>query len=177
MEHVGATYEPDRRRPDRRRPGRRACAGAGPFPAPIRARVDEPEDASARHRGRAGFADAVVDDDLREWDYGELEGVTTPDIRGRGGAFSDWTIWRGPVPGGETIEQVAARTRRVLERVAAAGGDVLCFGHGHASRVLVAVALELDPHAGARFVLDPATISIVGSEHDERALRTWNARV
>jgi hypothetical protein len=39
------------------------------------------------------------------------------------------------------------------------------------------VALELDPHAGARFVLDPATISIVGSEHEERALLAWNVRV
>jgi broad specificity phosphatase PhoE len=125
----------------------------------------------------AGFPDAVVDDDLLEWDYGELEGITTPDIRARGGEFADWTIWRGPVPGGETIGQVAARARRVVERVAAAGGDVLCFGHGHASRVLVAVSLELDPSAGARFVLDPATISIVGSEHEERALLAWNVRV
>ena len=59
----------------------------------------------------------------------------------------------------------------MLERVAATDGDVLCFGHGHASRALVAVALQLDPHAGARLALDPATISIVGSEHEERALR------
>jgi broad specificity phosphatase PhoE len=122
----------------------------------------------------AGFAEARADDDLREWDYGELEGVTTSDIRKRGGAFADWTIWRGPVPGGETIAQVAARARRVLDLVARADGDVLSFGHGHASRVLVAVALELDPHAGSRFVLDPATISVVGDEHDERALRAWN---
>ena len=123
----------------------------------------------------AGFPDAVVDDDLREWDYGELEGLTTSEIRTRGGEFSQWTIWRGPVPGGETIDEVAARARRVLERAARAGGDVVCFGHGHASRVLVAVALELAPVEGARFVLDPATISVVGSEHDERALRVWNA--
>ncbi|MDQ1381267.1 MAG: hypothetical protein QOJ71_1986 [Actinomycetota bacterium] len=123
----------------------------------------------------AGFPDAVVDDDLREWDYGELEGLTTSEIRARGGEFNQWTIWRGPVPGGETIDEVAARARRVLERVARAGGDVVCFGHGHASRVLVAVALELAPVEGARFVLDPATISVVGSEHGERALRVWNA--
>jgi probable phosphoglycerate mutase len=123
----------------------------------------------------AGFPDAVVDDDLREWDYGELEGLTTPEIRARGGDFAHWTIWRGPVPGGETIDEVAARARRVLERAAHAGGDVVLFGHGHASRVLVAVALELAPVEGARFVLDPATISVVGSERDERALRVWNA--
>jgi broad specificity phosphatase PhoE len=124
----------------------------------------------------AGFADALVDDDLREWDYGELEGLTTSEIRARGGGFEGWSIWSGPVPVGETIVEVAARARRVLERVAAASGDVLCFGHGHASRVLVAVALEFDPHAGARLALDPATISVVGSEHEERALRAWNLR-
>jgi broad specificity phosphatase PhoE len=123
----------------------------------------------------AGFA-AQVDDDLCEWDYGELEGLTTPEIRARGGAFGGWTIWRGPVPGGETITQVATRATRVLDRVAAADGDVLCFGHGHASRVLVAVALELGPEAGARFVADPATIGVVGSEREARALRAWNHR-
>jgi broad specificity phosphatase PhoE len=124
----------------------------------------------------AGFSNALTDDDLCEWDYGELEGLTTAQIRGRGGAFAGWSIWRGPVPGGETLAQVAARAQRVLERVAASDGDVLCFGHGHASRALVAVALQLDPHAGARLALDPATISTVGSEHEERALRAWNAR-
>jgi broad specificity phosphatase PhoE len=124
----------------------------------------------------AGFVDAPVDEDLREWDYGELEGLTTTEIRARGGVFDGWSIWRGPVPGGETIVEVAARARRVLERVAAASGDVLCFGHGHASRVLVAVALDFDPRAGVRLALDPATINVVGSERDERALRAWNLR-
>jgi broad specificity phosphatase PhoE len=135
---------------------------------------------SPRTRARAtaaaaGFAHAAPDDDLSEWDYGALEGLTTTDIQRRGGEFADWSIWRGPVPGGETIADVAARARRVMTRVAAADGDVLCFGHGHALRVLVAVALQLDPRAGARFALDPARIGIVGSEHDEPALRQWNA--
>jgi broad specificity phosphatase PhoE len=124
----------------------------------------------------AGFADAVPDDDLCEWDYGDLEGTTTPEIRARGGAFAQWSIFRGPTPGGETIDHVAARAGRVLDRVAGADGDVLCFGHAHFSRVLTAVALELDPHAAERLALDPATISVVGSEHDQRALRRWNAR-
>jgi broad specificity phosphatase PhoE len=124
----------------------------------------------------AGFANAPVDDDLAEWDYGELEGLTTPEIRARGGEWHSWTIFTGAVPGGETLDAVAARARRVLARVDDAAGDVLCFGHGHMSRVLTAVALGLDPHDGARFALDPATVNVVGHERELRALVRWNLR-
>ena len=158
--------------------GRVAASALGPLLAQHRFGLvlTSPKTRARDTATAAGFADARVDDDLCEWDYGDLEGLTTSEIRGRGGAFDGWTVWRGPVPGGETIALVAARARRVLDRVASAGGDVLCFGHGHASRVLVAVALELPPQAGARLALDPATISVVGSEHEERALRAWNVR-
>jgi len=124
----------------------------------------------------AGFPDATPDDDLCEWDYGDFEGITTAEIRARGGVFAQWTVFRGPVPGGETIDEVAARAERVLGRVAATDGDVLCFGHAHFSRVLTAVALDLGAPAAARFVLDPATVSVVGAEHGGRALRLWNSR-
>jgi probable phosphoglycerate mutase len=122
----------------------------------------------------AGFADAAVDPDLHEWDYGELEGLTTAQIRARGGAFEQWSIWRGPVPGGESIDAVAARARRVVERLSAAPGDVLLFGHGHFSRVCVAVALGLGPVEGERFVFDAARVGVLGSEHGVRALGLWN---
>lgn len=124
----------------------------------------------------AGFPDADEDENLAEWDYGELEGLTTAEIRARGGELSNWTIWTGPVPGGETIEQVAARASAVLARVELAQGDVLCFGHGHMSRVLTAVALELSPGAGRHLALDPGTINVIGHEHEWRALRLWNFR-
>jgi probable phosphoglycerate mutase len=124
----------------------------------------------------AGFPHFEVDQNLAEWDYGELEGLTTPEIRARGAEWSRWTIWSGPVPGGETIDMVAARAAAVFARVEGAAGDVLCFGHGHMSRVLVAVALALEPVAGRHLALDPATINVVGHEHEWRALRVWNAR-
>jgi probable phosphoglycerate mutase len=124
----------------------------------------------------AGFADPEVDANLAEWDYGELEGLTTSEIRARGGDWSSWTIWTGAVPGGETIAQVAARATEVLARIDRAAGDVLCFGHGHMSRVLTAVALGLAPDAGRHLALDPATVNVVGHEHEWRALRIWNAR-
>ena len=84
-------------------------------------------------------------EDLHEWDYGDYEGRKTSDIRKE---VPGWTIWAGPVPGGETIEQVAQRTRRVIDRAAAAGGDAALFAHGHVLRVLAACWLGLPPTAG-----------------------------
>src|SRR4051812_9148418 len=105
----------------------------------------------------AGFARCDVDPDLWEWDYGDFEGLTTAEIRQRGPEWADWTVWRGPIANGETLDQIARRAEQVITRVDAAGGDVLLFGHGHQLRVLTAVALELGAHAGSRLALDPAS--------------------
>jgi probable phosphoglycerate mutase len=137
---------------------------------------------SPRQRARqtaelAGFPDAEIDPNLAEWDYGELEGLTTEEIRGRGPAWAEWTIWDGPVPGGEDIERVAARAGAVVARADAVSGDVLCFAHGHLLRVLTAVALSCPPEVGARLALDPAALNVIGNERETRVLRTGNAFV
>ncbi len=119
----------------------------------------------------AGFPEPEITDDLREWDYGDLEGQTTERIRER---YPGWTIWTGPWPGGERPERVAERARRVVARCDAAGGDALLFAHGHILRVLTAVALALDPVEGRRLALDVATLNVLGHEHEYRALRLWN---
>jgi broad specificity phosphatase PhoE len=124
----------------------------------------------------AGFAAAEPDGDLVERSYGDIEGRTTAEIRARGPEWSDWSVWTGAVPGGETLAEVGARAGRVLARADAAVGDVLLFGHGHQLRILTAVALDLDPAVGERLVLDPATVSVIGPEHDVRAIRVWNRR-
>jgi probable phosphoglycerate mutase len=122
----------------------------------------------------AGLADqAVVDDDLLEWDYGDYEGVTTNEIRTHD---PDWTVWTGAIPGGETIDQVAARTDRVIARARAADGDVAVFAHGHVLRVLTARWCDLAPVEGRRFVLDTATLSQLGWEHEYPGIRRWNDR-
>ena len=120
----------------------------------------------------AGFGDvAVTKDDLVEWDYGEYEGRTTPEIRRE---RPGWTLWRDGVPGGETAAEVGARVDCVLAEAASAGGDVLVFAHGHVLRVLAARWLGLEPASGRLFALDPATLSVLGSERETRVIRLWN---
>jgi probable phosphoglycerate mutase len=120
----------------------------------------------------AGFGGvAVADRDLREWDYGELEGRLTEDIRED---YPGWTIWRGPWPGGETIDDVAARADHVLERIAEAQGDVLVVSHGHLLRVLAARWLGLAPTSGGLFALGTATVSVLGHEHETPVIEVWN---
>jgi len=120
----------------------------------------------------AGFGDVtVVDEDLSEWDYGDFEGRKTDEIREQ---FPDWTIWRGPWPGGETIDQVAARADRIIRRVGRVDGDVLIFSHGHLLRVLAARWLGREPGAGGMFALSTATISLLGWEREARVIERWN---
>jgi probable phosphoglycerate mutase len=121
----------------------------------------------------AGYdTEAQVNDDLREWDYGDYEGVTTVEIQRE---QPGWTVWNGTIPHGETIEQVAARADRIVAEVQQATGDVLVFSHGHLLRILTARWLGLEPVAGRLFALDPATISVLGYEHETRVIREWNA--
>lgn len=119
----------------------------------------------------AGFGDAEVDPDLAEWDYGALEGLTTPEIRD---THPDWSIWTGPWPDGETVTEVGARADRVRARARAAGGDVLVFAHGHLLRVLAARWLGLEPTFGRLFSLSTGTISILGWDRENPAIETWN---
>ncbi|MEY2461055.1 MAG: hypothetical protein QOG30_2885 [Acidimicrobiaceae bacterium] len=122
----------------------------------------------------AGFPDAIVDDDLREWDYGDYEGRKTLDIRKK---RPGWFLWDDGVPNGETIEQVASRADRVIERAREVDGDVLVFAHGHVLRVLAARWIDQPPAFGRHLILSPATLSVLSYEREAPALETWNASV
>ncbi|ALX04251.1 histidine phosphatase family protein [Aeromicrobium erythreum] len=119
----------------------------------------------------AGFTEATVEDDLAEWDYGDYEGLTTPQIRE---SVPGWTIWDHPVPGGETPDKVGARLDRVVERVRATGGRVLVFAHGHSLRVLAARWLGLPVQDGRIFDLDTATYSVLGDDRGQPVVQRWN---
>jgi probable phosphoglycerate mutase len=69
---------------------------------------------------------------------------------------------------------VGARADRILAEVAPVSGDVLLFAHGNVLRVLAARWVGLEPSAGRLFALDPATLSTLGHEREQRVLRSWN---
>jgi probable phosphoglycerate mutase len=122
----------------------------------------------------AGFgAQAEVDGDLVEWNYGEYEGKRTADIRKE---RPDWYLFRDGCPGGESFDAIGKRADRVLDRLRVAGGDVLVFSHGHILRVLGARWLGLPVSDARLLLLTTASLSILGYEHNfgEPVLRLWN---
>ncbi|NKK61172.1 histidine phosphatase family protein [Rhizobium ruizarguesonis] len=124
----------------------------------------------------AGFGSgAVIKDDLAEWDYGAYEGITTKEIlAGRPG----WQLFRDGCPNGEFAADVGARADAVIHALRQAAGTILIFSSSHFLRVLAARWLGLPPDDGSRFVLDTASISVLGYEHDltEPVIRRWNQR-
>jgi probable phosphoglycerate mutase len=129
---------------------------------------------AARTCELAGFrAAAEIDRDLVEWNYGDYEGRRTVDIHKE---RRDWQLFRDGCPGGELPDHVGARADRVVSRVRAIKGDVLIFSSGHFLRVLAARWLGLEPAAGRFFMLNTASVSVLGYEHSlsQPVIRLWN---
>src|SRR5262249_41355516 len=123
----------------------------------------------------AGFgAVAEIDPDLVEWDYGRFEGKLTKDIlREQPG----WQLFRDGCPEGESPEDVATRADRFIARIHGIEGDVLAFSSGHMIRRITARWLGLPPAAGRFFFCRPASVGVLGFEHnsyDEPIIRAWN---
>ena len=118
----------------------------------------------------------AIEPDLAEWDYGEYEGLRTPEILAR---RPGWNLFRDGCPGGESPGQVGARADRLIARLRGLGGSIALFSHGHFSRVLAARWTDLPVLAGQRLALDPASLSILNYEHHDPAspvIALWNAR-
>lgn len=119
----------------------------------------------------AGFPAPAIDPLLREYDYGEYEGLTTAEIESR---RPSWSLFRDGCPGGETPEQVLERARRFGDAAEARGGRALAFAHGHILRAVAAAWLGLGAPAAGQLDLDTATVSILSGGRRGRTLSLWN---
>jgi broad specificity phosphatase PhoE len=112
-------------------------------------------------------------DELAEVDYGDYEGLTTKEIRDK---VPDWTVWTHPCPNGETLEQAAARARKVIEEIKGTTGSVAVFSHGHMLRIFACAYLGLPPENGQHLQVDTCSISILSHEHESPTIKLWNSR-
>lgn len=130
----------------------------------------------------AGLGAPRITPELREWDYGGYEGITTDEIRL---TRPDWNLWTDGVAAGpeahpgETPAEVGGRADRVLAEVGEAAGragdeDIVLVAHSHFLRVLTARYLGLSPAEGTLFQLATGAVSRLGREHGNPVITAWN---
>jgi probable phosphoglycerate mutase len=127
----------------------------------------------------AGYGSVlVVDEGLKEWDYGVYEGRTTQEIQKE---IPGWSVWKDAIVGGESVEQVGTRADAVIARALAVSGPetnqvtrVALFAHAHILRILAARWIGLGPRGGSLFVLGTGSVSVLGWEKVARIIQRWN---
>ena len=117
----------------------------------------------------AGLTVDEVSPLLAEWDYGDYEGLTTPQIRE---TVPGWMVWTHGCPGGESVAQVSERADQALEMALShlASRDVIFVGHGHFSRSMLTRWIELPLSEGIRVSMAAASIAVCGYEHGFRQI-------
>jgi broad specificity phosphatase PhoE len=117
----------------------------------------------------------LLDDDLREWDYGVYEGETTHAIRE---SIPGWSVWTHPMTAGESFDEVGVRADHFLGRVfdELPSGNAAVFAHGHLLAILIARWCQLPAVEGRRFALATATVSLLGWHREDRVIRSLNHR-
>jgi len=119
-------------------------------------------------------AEADIEPDLVEWNYGDYEGKRTVDIREQ---RPGWNVWRDGCPHGETAADIADRADRLLARLRNLSGNVALFSHGQFGAALAARWIELAIIEAQHFALSPASISVLAHEagHPEvPVIALWN---
>jgi len=126
----------------------------------------------------------VLTEEVREWDYGEYEGLKSSEIKEINPA---WKIWEDGCPGGESVEEMQSRVDEVIRKVreyhreykekGIHTRDVLIVAHGHFSRVLISRWINFPLCLGTHFNVEPSSVAVLGYNHnslEEPALNALN---
>ncbi|KAH8597864.1 histidine phosphatase superfamily [Bisporella sp. PMI_857] len=130
-----------------------------------------------------------ITEDIREWDYGDYEGITSPQIKEQRAkeGLGHWDIWRDGCPGGESPEQITERVDRLIDEIRskyhapvigkpkgeAKAGDVLVVAHGHILRAFAMRWVQKTLKDGPTFLLEAGGVGTLSYEHhnlDEPAI-------
>jgi broad specificity phosphatase PhoE len=128
--------------------------------------------ARARHTAELAGLTPQLEPRAMEWDYGQYEGITTAQIQER---HPGWSVWSDPIPGGESLEQVAARADAVLARIRAqAPKRAALVAHAHFLRILAVRWIEQAPNLAERFNLRTSAVSVLGWDRGVAVIDRWN---
>ncbi|KAI9370677.1 phosphoglycerate mutase family protein [Aspergillus egyptiacus] len=122
-------------------------------------------------------ARVTVTEAVREWDYGDYEGLTSKQIRelrAKNGEGS-WEIWRDGCPGGESPEDVIKRLDTLIAEIREkhhsrcfssddGKGDVLIVAHGHILRAF-AMRWVGKPLTETALILEAGGVGTLSYEH------------
>lgn len=122
----------------------------------------------------------IIDENVREWEYGDYEGKLTKDIcrlrrdRGVPNRDGEWTIWADGCENGEDHRQVEARLDALIARIrqlhqrafdTGLASDIIVVGHGHIHRCLAARWLGHALDHNPKFVMDTGGICVLTYQH------------
>ncbi|KAK5718209.1 Sedoheptulose 1,7-bisphosphatase [Elasticomyces elasticus] len=170
--------------------------GCQPGAIPWQAHGELPEtNQGGRADGGGGRADGVeaghakgtnalveVTEAIREWDYGDYEGVTSKEIQAQRekDGLPPWDIWRDGCPGGETPAQITQRLDELIADIrtrfhAHAIGkpkgsvkepyDVLVVAHGHILRAFAGRWVGKNIADNPSLILDAGGVGTLSYEH------------
>lgn len=132
-----------------------------------------------------------VDENIREWEYGDYEGLLTKEIhalRHERGLDKDlapgdkWNIWRDGCENGEDYLQVTERVDKVIRKIRDVhrkaldnqeACDILVVGHGHILRCFAARWVNQPINTNPNYMLDAGGVGVLSYQHhniDEPAL-------
>jgi broad specificity phosphatase PhoE len=127
----------------------------------------------ARHTAELAGLSPELEPLAVEWNYGEYEGITTAQIQK---TRPGWSVWSDPIPGGESLVEVAERADAVVAKVrASATKRAVLVAHAHFLRVLAVRWIAQEPHLAAHLSLEVATISRLGWDRGAPVIDQWNA--
>jgi len=126
---------------------------------------------SLRTAELAGFDRPTITPLLREFDYGDYEGLTSADIWAK---RPGWQIYADGCPGGETPAEVYSRARTFLGGLAGQEAAAIAFSHGHFLRALAVAWVSLEIGAAAVLALDTASVNVLREGERGRVIQRWN---